>query len=72
MSIEAQLANLSIGDESSLVADVKAKTAEKMGPVGRGEAIEARAVCLLVGLADPSGGEGRGAVVPPDDLRPLS
>ena len=29
---------------------VKAKTAEKMGPVGRGEAIEARAVCLLVKL----------------------
>jgi 2-C-methyl-D-erythritol 2,4-cyclodiphosphate synthase len=29
---------------------VKAKTAEKMGPVGRGEAIEARAVCLLVGV----------------------
>ena len=28
---------------------VKAKTAEKMGPVGRGESIEARAVCLLVG-----------------------
>ena len=27
---------------------VKAKTAEKMGPVGRGEAIEARAICLLV------------------------
>ena len=27
---------------------VKAKTAERMGPVGRGEAIEARAVCLLV------------------------
>ena len=27
---------------------VKAKTAEKMGPVGRGEAIEARAVCLLM------------------------
>lgn len=27
---------------------VKAKTAEKMGPVGAGEAIEARAVCLLV------------------------
>ena len=26
---------------------VKAKTAEKMGPVGAGEAIEARAVCLL-------------------------
>ena len=28
--------------------NVKAKTAEKMGPVGRGEAIEARAVVLLV------------------------
>lgn len=27
--------------------NVKAKTAERMGPVGRGEAIEARAVCLL-------------------------
>nr|HET7860486.1 2-C-methyl-D-erythritol 2,4-cyclodiphosphate synthase [Caldimonas sp.] len=26
---------------------VKAKTAEKMGPVGRGEAIETRAVCLV-------------------------
>lgn len=26
---------------------VKAKTAEQMGPVGRGEAIEARAICLL-------------------------
>ena len=26
---------------------VKAKTAENMGPVGRGEAIEARAVCML-------------------------
>lgn len=26
---------------------VKAKTAEHMGPVGRGEAMEARAVCLL-------------------------
>jgi len=29
--------------------NVKAKTAEKMGPVGRGEAIETRAVCLLMG-----------------------
>jgi 2-C-methyl-D-erythritol 2,4-cyclodiphosphate synthase len=28
---------------------VKAKTAEKMGPVGEGLAIEARAVCLLTG-----------------------
>ena len=26
---------------------VKAKTAEKMGPVGHGEAMEARAVCLI-------------------------
>jgi len=28
--------------------NVKAKTAEKMGPVGEGRAIEARAVCLVV------------------------
>jgi 2-C-methyl-D-erythritol 2,4-cyclodiphosphate synthase len=28
--------------------NVKAKTAERMGPVGEGQAIEARAVCLLV------------------------
>ena len=27
--------------------NVKAKTAEGMGPVGRGESMEARAVCLL-------------------------
>jgi 2-C-methyl-D-erythritol 2,4-cyclodiphosphate synthase len=31
--------------------NVKAKTAEKMGPVGRGEAIEARAVALVVPVA---------------------
>ena len=30
--------------------NVKAKTAEKMGPVGEGRAIEARAVCLLCAL----------------------
>jgi 2-C-methyl-D-erythritol 2,4-cyclodiphosphate synthase len=30
--------------------NVKAKTAEKMGPVGEGRAIEARAVCLLARL----------------------
>jgi 2-C-methyl-D-erythritol 2,4-cyclodiphosphate synthase len=30
-----------------LRVNVKAKTAEKMGPVGEGRAIEARAVCLL-------------------------
>jgi 2-C-methyl-D-erythritol 2,4-cyclodiphosphate synthase len=40
-----------IADALSLPADavnVKAKTAEKMGPVGEGRAIETRAVCLLV------------------------
>ena len=31
--------------------NVKAKTAEKMGPVGEGRAIEARAVCLLAAVA---------------------
>jgi 2-C-methyl-D-erythritol 2,4-cyclodiphosphate synthase len=31
--------------------NVKAKTAEKMGPVGEGRAIETRAVCLLVRAA---------------------
>ena len=30
------------------VINVKAKTAEQMGPVGEGRAIEARAVCLLL------------------------
>jgi 2-C-methyl-D-erythritol 2,4-cyclodiphosphate synthase len=33
--------------------NVKAKTAERMGPVGEGRAIEARAVCLLVAAAGP-------------------
>jgi 2-C-methyl-D-erythritol 2,4-cyclodiphosphate synthase len=32
---------------------VKAKTAEKLGPVGQGEAIEARAICLLYSLRRP-------------------
>jgi len=39
-----------IAQALKLAADavnVKAKTAEKMGPVGEGRAIEARAVCLL-------------------------
>jgi 2-C-methyl-D-erythritol 2,4-cyclodiphosphate synthase len=31
--------------------NVKAKTAEKMGPVGEGRAIETRAVCLLTAPA---------------------
>jgi 2-C-methyl-D-erythritol 2,4-cyclodiphosphate synthase len=30
--------------------NVKAKTAERLGPVGAGEAIEARAVCLVVAI----------------------
>jgi 2-C-methyl-D-erythritol 2,4-cyclodiphosphate synthase len=34
-----------------LRVNVKAKTAEKMGPVGEGKAIEARAVCLLAVVA---------------------
>ncbi len=41
----------------SLAADqvnVKAKTAEKLGPVGRGESIETRAVCLLVRGRQPT------------------
>ena len=36
--------------------NVKAKTAEKMGPVGEGRAIEARAVCLLATQAPEGGG----------------
>jgi 2-C-methyl-D-erythritol 2,4-cyclodiphosphate synthase len=38
---------------SATQINIKAKTAERMGPVGRGEAIEARAVCLLAGRAAP-------------------
>ena len=41
---------LRIAEALGVVADqvnVKAKTAEKMGPVGEGRAIEARVVCLL-------------------------
>lgn len=37
-------AALGLGDDA---VNVKAKTAERMGPVGEGRAIEARAVCLL-------------------------
>ena len=44
-----------------LRVNVKAKTAEKMGPVGEGRAIEARAVCLLSALAlSPARGRGQG------------
>jgi 2-C-methyl-D-erythritol 2,4-cyclodiphosphate synthase len=38
--------------------NVKAKTAEKMGPVGQGLAIEARAVCLLFRRPQGPGGGG--------------
>lgn len=34
--------------------NVKAKTAERLGPVGDGLAMEARAVCLLLRAADPA------------------
>lgn len=37
--------------------NVKAKTAEKMGPVGEGRAIEARAVCLLARAAPQPRGD---------------
>jgi len=33
--------------------NIKAKTAERMGPVGEGKAIEARAVCLLMAVERP-------------------
>ena len=46
--ISAMVARIAeaVGIEAGLV-NVKAKTAEKMGPVGEGRAIEARAVCLV-------------------------
>ena len=43
--MQAQLAKvigLELGD-----INIKAKTAEKMGPVGEGKAIEANSICLL-------------------------
>lgn len=40
---------------SAQAVNVKAKTAERMGPVGAGQAIEARAVCLLMGQGAGSG-----------------
>ena len=47
-----------LGLDEGLV-NVKAKTAEKMGPVGEGRAIEARAVALLVALSAPTPGQPR-------------
>ena len=46
-TMRARLAEV-LGIEPGQI-NVKAKTAEKMGPVGEGRAIEARAVCLLTG-----------------------
>ena len=48
MAMRTRLAEV-LGIELGQV-NVKAKTAEKMGPVGEGRAIEARAVCLLLPL----------------------
>ncbi|WP_269532937.1 2-C-methyl-D-erythritol 2,4-cyclodiphosphate synthase [Chitinimonas sp. BJYL2] len=47
--IPAMVAHIAddLGIEPSCV-NVKAKTYEKLGPVGQGESIEAQAVCLLV------------------------
>ena len=47
-----------LGLDEGLV-NIKAKTAEKMGPVGEGRAIEARAVALLVALSAPTPGQPR-------------
>jgi 2-C-methyl-D-erythritol 2,4-cyclodiphosphate synthase len=44
-AMRARLAEV-LGIEAGQI-NVKAKTAEKMGPVGEGRAMEARAVCLL-------------------------
>jgi 2-C-methyl-D-erythritol 2,4-cyclodiphosphate synthase len=48
-SMRARIAEV-LGLDPTLV-NVKAKTAERMGPVGAGQAIEARAVCLLAARA---------------------
>ena len=50
-AMRARLAEV-LGVDGTQV-NVKAKTAEKMGPVGEGRAIEARAVCLLAGHSGP-------------------
>lgn len=48
--IPAMIANIAqdLGMRTEDV-NVKAKTAERLGPVGRGEGIEAEAVCLIIG-----------------------
>lgn len=45
--------------------NVKAKTAEKMGPVGEGRAIETRAVCLLYRASGTAGDAAGLATAPP-------
>ncbi len=50
--IDAMRANVAQALEVPWAAiNIKAKTAEKMGPVGEGLSIEARAVCLLLAAA---------------------
>lgn len=50
--IEAMRERIAKGlDVSTAQVNVKAKTAEKLGPVGQGQSIEARAVVLLVARA---------------------
>jgi 2-C-methyl-D-erythritol 2,4-cyclodiphosphate synthase len=51
MAPHIQAMRLRLGQALGLHPDqinIKAKTAEGLGPVGRGESIEARAVCLLM------------------------
>lgn len=49
--------------------NVKAKTAEKMGPVGEGRAIEARAVCLLNAVSAAHASSTALSAHPRPDLR---
>lgn len=52
--IEAMVARIArVLNLDSGRVNVKAKTAEKMGPVGEGRAIETRAVCLLMARGQP-------------------
>jgi 2-C-methyl-D-erythritol 2,4-cyclodiphosphate synthase len=50
-AMRAQVAKV-LGVDIACV-NIKAKTAERMGPVGEGQAIEARAVCLLMAATTP-------------------
>jgi 2-C-methyl-D-erythritol 2,4-cyclodiphosphate synthase len=55
--VEAMRGQLALAlDLPAAAVNVKAKTAEKMGPVGEGRAIEARAVCLLAATPAPEPG----------------